>query len=164
MTSVDRAPAALHDSTAPSRREQMVEASVEAIETVTSTALSRWPSVGPAVMLTVGRTVSMVQLRAVAAPAPTASAAVTENVVGPWARPAALATASVSPAAVHTGAPPLNDQQMVARSDETRVNEALVELRVEPLAGPAVMVTVGRTESMVQLRASTAPTPIASRP
>ena len=54
-------------------------------------------------------------------------------------------------------------QQMVDASDDATVKLAVVELTVEPSAGPAVMVTVGRIESTMKLRVRVGPTPTASR-
>ena len=44
------------------------------------------------------------------------------------------------------------------------MNDAVVEPTVEPPAGPAVIVIVGRAVSMIQLRATVGPVPMVSRP
>src|SRR5689334_1099393 len=105
--SADITPPALHASTPPSRRQQIVDDSDALTVNVAMVALIAWPAAGPAVNVTVGRVRSIVHARVTGAPAPTASAPVAENVVAPAGSPAAVTLAALCPGAVHVAAPPL---------------------------------------------------------
>ena len=156
-------PAAEQTGAPPLKRQQIVDAS-EAVTVNDELLLAVVePWAGPAMMATVGRMVSTVQVWITLAPLPEKSAALTSRVCRPWPRPLIDGAATVAPAAEQLSAPLSNFQQIVDASEAATLKLAVVELTVEPGAGPAVMATVGRTVSTMKLRVVEAPTPTRSR-
>ncbi len=155
-------PGAAQVSRPASNAQQICEASV-ACRRKSTEALSTSSSwVGPVVMVTVGRTVSMTQLRTTVEPAPIRSRASTAKVAPPLARLPVRTLVVRRPPRLQVGTPLLMRQQNVAASVEVTVNWVLALPETEFWAGPTVMATVGRTVSMVKVRVTVAPKPALS--